>query len=69
IQLMGNPISVGATTAAVERFEELFGRRAGGGIALASRALREAVPEDRVRAISLAYTGELYAALSDHKGD
>ena len=65
IQLMGNPISADATAAAIERFEELFGRRAGSGIALASRALREAVPEDRVRTISLAYTGELYAALND----
>ena len=36
-----------------------------GRIELASRALREAMPEERVRAISLAYTRELYAALSD----
>lgn len=68
-QLMNDPISASATTVAVERFEELFGRRAGIGIALASRALREAMPEDRVRAISLAYTRELYAALSDHKAE
>lgn len=63
--LMGNPTAAAVTRIAIERFEELFGRRAGAGIELASRALREAMPEDRVRAISLAYTGELYAALSD----
>jgi hypothetical protein len=67
-ELMGNPTAGGATRTAVERFEGLFGRRAGGGIALASRALREAMPEDRVRAICLAYTGELYATLSDASG-
>jgi hypothetical protein len=68
-KLMSDPISAAATTIAIERFEELFGRRAGVGIVLASRALREAMPEDRVRAISLAYTRELYAALSDLETD
>lgn len=63
--LLGNPTAAAATRVAVERFEELFGRRGGAGIELASRALREAMPEDRVRAISLAYTQKLYAALSD----
>jgi hypothetical protein len=63
--LMSNPIAAAVTTVAVERFEELFGRRGGAGIELAARALREAMPEERVRAISLAYTGELYAALGD----
>jgi len=65
-QLMSDPISRAATTFAVEHFEDLFGRRAGAGIALASRALREAMPEDRVRATSLAYTQQLYAALQEH---
>ena len=63
--LIDNPTAAAATKFAVDNFEGLFGRRAGGGIELASRALREAMPEDRVRAISLAFTGELYAALSD----
>jgi hypothetical protein len=62
--LIDSPSAAAATRLAIGRFEELFGRRAGAGIELASRALREAMPEDRVRAISLAYTGELYAALS-----
>jgi hypothetical protein len=49
--LIGNPTAAPATNIAVEHFEGLFGRRAGVGIELASRALREAMPEDRVRAI------------------
>jgi hypothetical protein len=67
-QLMTNPVSREATSFAVEHFEKLFGQRAGAGIALASRALREAVPEDRVRATSLAYTQQLYEVLRDHMG-
>jgi hypothetical protein len=63
--LIGNPTAMAGTEIALERFEGLFGRRGGAGIELASRALREAMPEDRVRAISLAYTRELYAALND----
>ncbi len=43
-------------------FEELFGRRNGEGIAMAIRALRVALPEDRVRAICLAYSEQLRAA-------
>lgn len=64
-ELMGNPTAATATKVAVERFEELFGRRAGAGIDLAARALREAMPEERVRTISLTYLRELYAALND----
>lgn len=63
-RLMGDPTAAATTRVAVNRFEELFGRRAGAGIELASRALREAMPKDRVQAISLAYTQELFAALS-----
>jgi hypothetical protein len=61
--LMENPTAAAATEVAVEHFEELFGRRAGGGIELAVGSLRGAMPEDRVRAISLTFTGRLYAAL------
>ena len=42
----------------------LFGRRNGEGIAMAIRALRLAMPEERVRAICLAYAGEMQGALS-----
>jgi hypothetical protein len=62
-QLLDHP-SAGATTSlAVDRFNELFGGRAGIGIEIAAHALREAMPEDRVRAICLAYAEELYARL------
>lgn len=64
-ELIDDPIAAAAATVAVERFEELFGRRGGAGIRLAAQALREAMPEERVRAISLTYTRELYAALDD----
>lgn len=62
--LMESPTAAAATEVAVEHFEKLFGRRAGGGIELAVGALRGAMPEDRVRAISLAFTGRLYTALT-----
>lgn len=63
-RLLANPISASATGLALERFQGLFGRRGGAGIELATQALREAMPSDRVRAISLAYTEGLYAALN-----
>jgi hypothetical protein len=43
------------TTAALTYIEELFGRRGRPGIEMASRALRTAIPEDRVQAICVAY--------------
>lgn len=53
------------TKAAVQGLDGLFGRRAGAGIELASRSLREAMPEDRVRAISLAFMAELNGFLEE----
>jgi hypothetical protein len=64
-ELLTDPVSATATSFARERFQGLFGRRGGAGIFLASRALRAAMPADRVQAISLAYTEGLYAALAD----
>ena len=54
----GGPSGVGLGILA-----DLFGSRAGTGIAMASQALRGVVPEERVRAICLAYTEQLSAAL------
>lgn len=51
-----------STELGIAHFEELFGRRNGDGIAMAIRALRVAMPEDRVRAICLAYAEQLRAA-------
>jgi hypothetical protein len=47
------------TTAALTYIEELFGRRGRPGIQMASRALRTAIPEDRVQAICVAYVTAL----------
>lgn len=51
------------TELAIGRFETLFGGRAGVGIEMAARALRGAMPEERVRAICLAYAKELRSSL------
>jgi hypothetical protein len=47
------------TTAALTYIDELFGRRGRPGIEMASRALRTAIPEDRVQAICVAYVTAL----------
>jgi hypothetical protein len=47
------------TTEARKYIEELFGRRGRPGIQMASRALRTAIPEDRVQAICTAYVTAL----------
>ena len=62
-ELRGNPDAGSSTELGIAHFEELFGRRNGEGIAMAIRALRRAMPEERVRAICLAYAGELQSAL------
>jgi len=61
--LLADPVAAESTGFAVERFDGLFGNRAGVGIEMATRALRGAMPEERVRAICLAYTEALYEAL------
>lgn len=65
IELSKHPSAGEPTRAAVERFDALFGSRAGTGIAMASRALRIGMPEDRVQAICLAYAGELKETLRE----
>lgn len=62
-ELRANPTAGNSTELGMSYFEELFGRRNGEGIAMARRALRVAMPEERVRAICLAYSGELGTAL------
>lgn len=51
------------TDVAIRQFMMLFGTRGGVGIEMATRALRVAMPADRVSAICLAYAEELRAAL------
>jgi hypothetical protein len=62
--LLEDTIAGESTGFAVERFRALFGNRAGLGIEMAARALREAMPDERVRAICLAYTEALYEELA-----
>ena len=62
--LLDHPTARASTEFAIERFKELFGERACVGIEMAARALRGAMPEDRVRAICLAYTENLYDSLT-----
>jgi hypothetical protein len=61
--LLEDPVSAASARFAAERFRGLFGNRAGVGIEMASRALRGAMPEERVRAICMAYTEALYRRL------
>jgi len=47
------------TTSAIGYIEEMFGRRAGPGIEMASRALRTAVPQERVQALCTGFVAAL----------
>lgn len=62
--LLEDVVAGESTGFAVERFRGLFGNRAGIGIEMAAQALRGAMPEERVRAICLAYTEGLYEELA-----
>jgi hypothetical protein len=57
--LLEDPAAGPPTEFAIEHLRLLFGSRAGVGIEMAIRALREAMPAERVRAICLAYCDQL----------
>lgn len=61
--LSTHPTAGEVTRAAIERFDELFGSRAGVGIEMATRSLRTGMPGERVKAICLAYTEQLRSLL------
>lgn len=61
--LRDHPVAGRSTRIAVGHFGKLFGNRAGLGIEMAARALREAMPEERIRAICISYTEELMRLL------
>lgn len=65
-ELLAHSSAGAATELAIDRFDRLFGGRAGLGIEMAARALRGAMPEDRVRTICLAYTKDLYTRLREN---
>ena len=62
--LVEHPSAGAPTKLAIQHFETLFGTRSGVGIEMAIRALRMAMPAERVRAICLGYAGELRASLA-----
>lgn len=61
--LSSHPDAGEVTRVAINRFDELFGTRAGVGIEMAARSLRTGMPEERVHAICLAYSEQLRGAL------
>jgi hypothetical protein len=64
-QLRVHQLAGPATSAALGYLQELFGRRGQQGILMAARALRLALPEERVQALSVAYTGALLHTVAD----
>jgi len=64
-QLSAHQLAGPATSSALGYLEELFGRRGRPGILMAARALRLALPEERVQALSVAYTGALLQTVAD----
>lgn len=62
-ELVAHPTAGPPTELMLERFGALFGSRAGSGIAMAAEAMRGAMPEDRVRAICMAFSEAMYDSL------
>lgn len=60
-----HPLAGPSTRSGLEYFQELFGNRAAAGIEMATRAMRIAMPEERVQAICLAYADALQQALRE----
>lgn len=60
--LEAHEVAATPTISAVGYIEEMFGRRAGPGIEMASRALRTAVPQERVQALCTGFVAALRAA-------
>ena len=63
-RLLDHPSAGPPTESALARFRALFGGRSGVGIEMAARALRGAIPAERVRTICLAYSDELFEAIN-----
>ncbi len=57
--LSQHPMAGGVTQQALTFMEELFGRRAGEGVAMAQRALRLAVDEAQVATLCVAFTNQI----------
>jgi hypothetical protein len=57
--LVAHPLSGEVTLQALDYMRELFGRRAGEGVAMAQRALRLAVDEAQVATLCVAFTEQI----------
>lgn len=64
-RLLLDPIAGKPTAEALRGFQRLFGIAGGRGTEMASKALRLAMPEERVRAIFLAYAAALAEGLGN----
>ena len=60
--LLADPRSAAVTEQALDFMDDLFGRRAGEGVAMAQRALQLAVDPDQVATLCVAFTGQLRSA-------
>jgi hypothetical protein len=58
-RLRVDPMAGPVTEAAIAYIESLFGRRGRPGLEMATRAMRLAVPQERIEALSIAYTSTL----------
>jgi len=57
--LLANPLSAEVTRQALDYMAELFGRRAGDGVAMAQRALRLAIDEAQIGTLCVAFTEQI----------
>jgi hypothetical protein len=64
-ELRSNPVSAEITEVAIPYLAELFQRRGSPGVAMATRALRLAIPEAEVATLATAYTDRLLAAAGE----
>jgi hypothetical protein len=62
--LRRDPIAGATTETALGYMAELFGRRAGDGVAMAQRALRLAIPADQVATLCVAFTEGCWRSLA-----
>jgi len=65
VELAAHPRAGETTGIAIGRFDELFGTRNGAGVEMATRTLRLAMPEERVRGLSLAYAAALKEGIAE----
>lgn len=66
-ELLADPIAGPVTDQALSYMEELFGRRAGEGVAMAQRALRLAIDETEVATLCVAFTEQILVTPSERE--